>query len=399
MRYGLDKNNNKIEIDDAIDGNEYFCQICKEPLILKRGLIRAHHFSHCKNSKCTDNWNYEELSEWHANWQKRFPDECQEVVMIKDGVAHRADVFVDGVVIEFQHSPISKKEFDERNKFYTSLGHEVYWIFDLIDDYNNGSLREPDKGDYNFYWSRPRSNFLGFDVKSNKNISIFFQIDNNISEDNPSIPVLVKINAEYLGFKRLYSNYIDNSTKAFLRMIDYNCKDYLFDNMYEEHNIGSIDSDHIFVGCPKDDKPIIVTTSDCSKCKYYRDYYECHYAEKSLNISDEIQIKKITRDKHDLISKIIVVNGNNEEELVVNRKPMIGKTIKAIWNEKKPSNFIVVYNINNKTLFKISKDPNELDKKYGKVYGYFSTDLNNFNGESVSIYGFYNPIWLLVESK
>lgn len=43
-------------------------------------------------------------------------------------------------VIEFQHSPISAEEFDERNKFYTSIGKKVVWIFDVQEKYETGRL-------------------------------------------------------------------------------------------------------------------------------------------------------------------------------------------------------------------------------------------------------------------
>ena len=42
------------------------------------------------------------------------------------------------VVYEFQHSPLSPEELDDRNAFYNSLGYKVIWIFDLFDQYENG---------------------------------------------------------------------------------------------------------------------------------------------------------------------------------------------------------------------------------------------------------------------
>lgn len=53
---------------------------------------------------------------------------------------HRADVLVDRTVIEFQHSIMPVKAFDDRNNFYFNLGYKVIWLFDLSDLYSIGQL-------------------------------------------------------------------------------------------------------------------------------------------------------------------------------------------------------------------------------------------------------------------
>ena len=69
------------------------------------------------------------MSEWHYQWQNQFPLINQENVFTLNGRTHRADVFINKTVIEFQHSPISKNEFEDRNRFYNGLGFYVIWIF------------------------------------------------------------------------------------------------------------------------------------------------------------------------------------------------------------------------------------------------------------------------------
>ncbi len=132
MYIARDEKGNRVEIADAEKGSKYYCPFCDGQVIVRRKEInpqRAMHFAH--KSKCLDSWTYE-MSEWHYNWQARFPEECREVVMEHEGVKHRADVFVEAqnCVIEFQHSKISREDFEERNRFYKSCGHNIIWIFD-----------------------------------------------------------------------------------------------------------------------------------------------------------------------------------------------------------------------------------------------------------------------------
>lgn len=81
-------------------------------MILKDGKINITHYAH-RNNECADNWHYD-MSEWHINKQSYFDKQFQEMVVTKNGVTHRADILKDGVVIEFQHSPITGEEFRER---------------------------------------------------------------------------------------------------------------------------------------------------------------------------------------------------------------------------------------------------------------------------------------------
>ena len=61
------------------------------------------------------------MSDWHYDWQNQFPVDNQEIVFTKDNKIHRADVFINNTVIEFQHSPITEAEFNDRNNFYKSF--------------------------------------------------------------------------------------------------------------------------------------------------------------------------------------------------------------------------------------------------------------------------------------
>lgn len=79
MRFANDKSGNRVFIDEAKIGMQYYCPVCDEELITRMGTKRIHHFAHRKGTTCNDSWHYD-MSEWHKNWQNRFPQECQEIV-------------------------------------------------------------------------------------------------------------------------------------------------------------------------------------------------------------------------------------------------------------------------------------------------------------------------------
>lgn len=137
MFKALNGNREEVNIEHVKQDCEYFCPICKGLVIPKaqKSLNVAAHFAH-KNRKQCDTFSHD-MSEWHKKWQSIFPVRNQEVALPFENPCHRADVLAYGYVIEFQHSPISIEEFDERNSFYTSLGKKVIWIFDVNEKYEN----------------------------------------------------------------------------------------------------------------------------------------------------------------------------------------------------------------------------------------------------------------------
>ena len=134
MFVALNKDKRRVHISSTLDNEKYYCPICGEELRTRQGTTNAHHFAHKNNSNCLerDGWHYD-MSDWHYDWQNQFPVDNQEIVFTKNNKTHRADVFINNTVIEFQHSPITEAEFNDRNDFYKSLGHKVIWIFDVID--------------------------------------------------------------------------------------------------------------------------------------------------------------------------------------------------------------------------------------------------------------------------
>ncbi len=178
MFIALDADGKRTDIEEAYVSEEYFCPICNHKLIQKRGDVRLHHFAH-EHGTITggfcDGWHYD-MSEWHRGWQNCFPTECQEVVVEKDGIKHRADVLLNNkTVVEFQHSQISREEFNARNDFYSLCGYQVVWLFDFQERRNEKQICEDDFIDFKYSWKWPLHVFDDYDPEKSK-VQLYFQL-------------------------------------------------------------------------------------------------------------------------------------------------------------------------------------------------------------------------------
>lgn len=98
------------------------CFCCDSEVIAKCGSFKIWHWAH-KDLKSCDPW-WENETEWHRQWKNYFPKENQEIVHFdqKTGEKHIADVKTNnGVVIEFQNSPMSIEELESRESFYGNM--------------------------------------------------------------------------------------------------------------------------------------------------------------------------------------------------------------------------------------------------------------------------------------
>ncbi len=185
MLFAFDYYDNRIHIDDTQSNKEYFCPYCGAPLITKKGDVRQHHFAHKSNHLCSDSWEQAksyDISTWHNEWQERFPKENQEIKLSFGETKHRADVLIGRTVVEFQHSIMPVKAFDDRNNFYFNLNYKVVWLFDLSDIIESGNLTYCSENDgLRFSWNNPKKAFNSYDVKTGC-IDLFFQISNNDSD-------------------------------------------------------------------------------------------------------------------------------------------------------------------------------------------------------------------------
>lgn len=215
MYIAFDKEQKRISINDAVQGDTFFCPICLERLFVKAGTERARHFSHYPKCECNDGWNGQyDMSEWHYEWQNIFPADNQEVVVQWDDIRHRADVLVDRTVAEFQHSPLSAGKFNDRNVFYhNNIGYKVVWLYDMREDYESGQLKE--KNVNIFSWSKPRSTFRKYNLRAGA-IDLFFQI----SDDNECI---LQIHEFYEGFFQIKQRFTKEAFLSYIGLIDGKC--------------------------------------------------------------------------------------------------------------------------------------------------------------------------------
>ncbi len=181
---------NRVSIDRVNQGEKYFCPICGHGLTVKaRGKIRKPHFAHSIGSDC--DWG--DMSEWHASWQEKFPEENREIIIEKNAVKHRADVFIPNArtVIEFQHSQISAEDFNARNLFYTDCGYKLVWIFDatnrirtFYDDEKLDTLTFDYESDtWHLMWKRKKLTFKDYELHNKgRSISILLDVESNAGE-------------------------------------------------------------------------------------------------------------------------------------------------------------------------------------------------------------------------
>lgn len=154
MLYALSVAGEKILPRKKLSGK---CPDCGEVLIPKCGEIVLWHWAHQSGTDC-EHWGEPE-GEWHLEWKTRWPKECVEVPVIKNGKRHRADIRTpDGMVIELQHSSISTEEIHERESFYGNMA----WVFDEIEKHELGNMEFNNRYStilgtyYHLHWKHPR---------------------------------------------------------------------------------------------------------------------------------------------------------------------------------------------------------------------------------------------------
>ncbi|AOM79491.1 competence protein CoiA [Pedobacter steynii] len=171
----------------AKQGLKGSCRGCGQPVIAKCGTVRVHHWAHQRSEMC-DSW-WEAEKEWHRSWKNNFPHLWQEFFMldIHTDEKHIADVRTDqGLVIEFQHSPIKPEERIAREKFY----NDMVWVIDgtrLIHDYprflkgQNQIIASSQSGIFNVY--DPEKCFPS--AWLNSSVPVLFDFLGNESITNP----------------------------------------------------------------------------------------------------------------------------------------------------------------------------------------------------------------------
>ena len=365
-RYALDENGNTVHISQTHTKNNYFCPCCDEKLILKKGEINVHHFSHAPGSRCSDTWSYD-MSEWHEEWQNRFPKENREVVLTSNGKKHRADVLIDNTVIEFQHSSLSSNEFEQRNDFYISLGYNVIWIFDVADLYESGAISFlNDDSDTKYKWRRPFKTFDYFDPKDKK-IELYLQISNEDEEYfeywGESKATLIKVDwIAPSGMERFVCNNSygpENILDRFMPKEKEPEPEQLCDLLFSHY---SKDHTNYMYGCPLSKthyaiSSIIDTPKEdydkympCELCEFsltYRGFHACNqrFKDSKIQIPSDAKILKIARDLTGQVTDIAIQHGEKRYVAkIASTIPPLGDTILNVWKKVNPRNVLILQN-------------------------------------------------------
>ena len=168
MIFASDENGNRINIRDAERNKKYTCPCCGADLIQKRGRIVQHHFAHKALAECVS--YYDNKGAWHRSMQELFPERNVEVFNNQYG-RHIFDVLTDANrIIEFQNSPISYYEFQDRTDAYSSYAkasnaQRPIWVFNYTERY----FFTYEKGHNRFRkirWYRPTTIFAGYNKES-----------------------------------------------------------------------------------------------------------------------------------------------------------------------------------------------------------------------------------------
>lgn len=227
MQYANDENGKRIHIDSAKKCNDYFCPVCGGAVIPKQGEFNMWHFAHRQGIDCLDDWDYSDndMSEWHREWQERFPEENREVVITNNNETHRADVRIGNYIIEFQHSKISADEVARRNAFYTSAEYKVIWVFDKIDKWKNKCITADEDCEVigafvEYKWKYASTELSSVIPQNSKTVAVLFQLhkaDCNIDKDD--IDYIVKVElamTEENGIANYSRFYVDEEFSPYL---------------------------------------------------------------------------------------------------------------------------------------------------------------------------------------
>ena len=134
---------------------------------------------------------------WHQSWQQQVKKENREVVLFRNGEIRRADIMIDGRIIELQHSKITKEQVEERERFYGSSN--LIWLFDYTQNRGRLVISRPDHKEtgvcwVEHYWRRKNETAalckgeVCFDM-GDDTIVVIHKMDLNHEEGCPLIPV------------------------------------------------------------------------------------------------------------------------------------------------------------------------------------------------------------------
>lgn len=424
MFIALNKEKKRIHISDSEKGKDYYCPICEKSLSIRKGTVNAPHFAHKKNSNCTekDGWHYD-MSDWHYYWQNQFPIEAQEYIFKHNNKIHRADVYIDKIVFEFQHSPISESEFDDRNNFYNDLGFHVVWIFDVRDKIIE-HIRDAANNSYRvFSWKYPIK-FLEKSIELKDKVTIFLQIDDSIWDrqmnyreildfQNLDIrPNIIKIEDFIVGFSEFISKDYYSDFEILDRIIKFSYKnrtwynyklkpnvELLCDYLSYENYIQSGYYNYEYGYCPKYMKDIRLS-DECHGCyNFISKYNGCNYRFKDFPINDVKYFYNIKRNDEGRIIFIDCLVNNERKRFNMYQMPSNIRSIKSFINTNPNMRVARFKNVNNDYVIQLGLNEINQLMNNNKCYGKLCQYNKKVSLKEYQIYNWNKPVWLLIWFK
>jgi len=369
----IDKDN-KITIIDYLNNKKIQKKVKKGKIFLvceyKQELIKYEsnmRCSHFKHKNIENNNNYNEMSEWHRNWQNNFDIEKQEICIGN----RRADVCIDNNVIEFQHSKISIELVDERNKNYTENNKNILWVIECNNDIQINIIEKEYNIEFiNNYWKY--DSFINCDY-------IFLDNNNDIYKIEPT-----KIKNNFIKVN------IKKSKEEFINSLKYNIDIW---NDYVNIELGKIYINQRGAGCGKTYESIQLKNDKKFKDKEFFIYLT------KMNSAVNVIHKEFTEqyERKDFIINLDKDSQMNEQKDYIGQK--MEKKIKINYTDNNVNKQIIIATIDSfmyaigdkntkgndffkdlvKSLIIADGYSNNVNKKTGKIKkgGFSSMTLNN----------------------
>ena len=299
--------------------------------------------------------------------------------MRNENEIHRADVFINNTVIEFQHSPISVKEFDERNQFYTRNGHTLVWLFDWTEQY--GDKLTSNEEETVFYWNRPRGIFENFDLYGS--VHLYGQLRKPTNSDDR---VIVRITG--LGYERMstienekYSvgEFVELTTslKRRGRAESIDKKRFCFAFPIEKFTNGALAVNSCLVNAdgigPVHHREGYINCGECEFCVRqgkFHVYCSARYQD-FLNSDINEMIYRVEKrgENQDIIQIVYMDSCSNLKIIEIVEPPSSAKSILELWKKYSPR-MMIVRSVKTDWRYIIKRDPIKQYEKYKCVYGY-----------------------------
>lgn len=410
MQFANNEKGERTYILEANEDSRYYCPFCEAPMIQRRGQINIPHFAHAKGCLCTDNWKYEDMSEWHASWQERYPLVNREVAVINELGRHRADILINNTVIEFQHSPMSAEEFQERNNFYTACGYKVIWLFDVRADYQADLTADDDKEKGEYYWKHAPKTLSGFDIYGS--VHVYFHLQDKTNEEDGIIIRLTGCNdGDLRHFKSAPAacyteeEFVElTSTGTVNRSEDLSGKNRLCHDLYIIRRKDN-DMDEAF-GCPiNQDGFASEVASDkrlgCQNCEFARTlatsvlgYRKC--ACRFREFLDQVDTVLETESIEGQICSFSYIAKDQSIKTAKVEIPESPTMSIADLASVYDAGAMIVRNVQSGQKFKITGDVEAMLDKYNRIYGYMWMDYySSFSKQSNEIYYIWKQEWVV----